>query len=69
MYRGFVFAQDAIADFVRSLESADKVAFYSYSRDLSRSAPLTPTGRRFCGAFAPPSPATTLRFITASANH
>src|ERR1700689_4779305 len=42
MYRGFVFAQDAIADFVRSLESANKVAFYSYSRDLSRSAPLTP---------------------------
>jgi Ca-activated chloride channel family protein len=42
MYRGFVFAQDAIADFVRSLENADKVAFYSYSRDLSRSAPLTP---------------------------
>jgi len=42
MYRGFVFAQDAIADFVRSLESADKVAFYSYSRDLSRSALLTP---------------------------
>jgi Ca-activated chloride channel homolog len=42
MYRGFVFAQDAIADFVRSLESADKVAFYSYSRDLSRSAALTP---------------------------
>jgi len=41
MYRGFVFAQDAIADFVRSLEGADKVAFYSYSRDLSRSAPLT----------------------------
>ncbi len=41
MYRGFVFAQDAIADFVRSLESADDVAFYSYSRDLSRAAPLT----------------------------
>jgi Ca-activated chloride channel homolog len=41
MYRGFVFAQDAIADFVRSLESADKIAFYSYSRDLSRSTPLT----------------------------
>jgi Ca-activated chloride channel family protein len=34
MYRGFVFAQDAIANFVRSLETADKVAFYSYSRDL-----------------------------------
>src|SRR5215469_2564905 len=41
MYRGFVFAQDAIADFVRSLETADKVAFYSYSRDLSRAARLT----------------------------
>ena len=41
MYRGFVFAQDAIADFVRSLETADKVAFYSYSRDLSRAAQLT----------------------------
>ena len=41
MYRGFVFAQDAIAGFVRSLESASKVAFYSYSRDLSRGSPLT----------------------------
>jgi Ca-activated chloride channel homolog len=41
MYRGFVFAQDAIVDFVRSLESADKIAFYSYSRDLTRAAPLT----------------------------
>ena len=41
MYRGFVFAQDAIADFVRSLENADKVAFYSYSRNLSREASLT----------------------------
>lgn len=41
MYRGFVFAQDAIADFIRSLESADRIAFYSYSRDLSRAARLT----------------------------
>jgi len=41
MYRGFVYAQDAIADFVRSLESADKIALYSYSRDLTRAAPLT----------------------------
>src|SRR5215470_2792104 len=41
MYRGFVFAQDAIADFVRSLEHADRVAFYSYSRDLSRATMLT----------------------------
>ena len=41
MYRGFVFAQDSIADFIRSLEGVGKVAFYSYSRDLSRAVPLT----------------------------
>jgi len=41
MYRGFVFAQDAISDFIRSLETVDRVAFYSYSRDLSRAAVLT----------------------------
>ena len=41
MYRGFVFAQDAITEFVRSLETADKIAFYSYSRNLSRAASLT----------------------------
>ena len=41
MYRGFVFAQDAIADFVRSLEGADEIAFYSYSRDLLRASRLT----------------------------
>ena len=41
MYRGFVFAQDAISDFVRALGGADKIAFYSYSRDLSRAAMLT----------------------------
>jgi Ca-activated chloride channel family protein len=41
MYRGFVFAQDAITEFIRSLGSADKIAFYSYSRDLSRLAALT----------------------------
>jgi VWFA-related protein len=42
MYRGFIFAQDAIAGFVRSLQGASKVAFYSYSRDLSRATSLTP---------------------------
>jgi Ca-activated chloride channel homolog len=42
MYRGFVFAQDSIADFVRSLEGVNKVALYAYSRDLSRVATLTP---------------------------
>jgi len=41
MYRGFVFAQDAISDFVRSLDDASKIAFYSYSRDLSRATLLT----------------------------
>ncbi len=42
MYRGFVFAQDAIADFIRSLEGVSKVALYSYSRDLSKVTALTP---------------------------
>jgi len=41
MYRSFVFAQDAIAEFVRSLNTSDRLAFYSYSRDLSRDALLT----------------------------
>jgi len=42
MYHGFVFAQDAIADFIRSLEGVSQVALYSYSRDLSRVTALTP---------------------------
>jgi len=41
MYRGFVYAQDAISDFVRSMDTASQIAFYSYSRDLSRAAVLT----------------------------
>jgi hypothetical protein len=41
MYRSFVFAQDAIADFVRAMPDANKIAFYSYSRDLSRATSLT----------------------------
>lgn len=41
MYRGFVYAQDAIADFVQSLQGPDRVALYSYSRDLYRAADLT----------------------------
>ncbi|MBZ5514937.1 MAG: VWA domain-containing protein [Acidobacteriia bacterium] len=36
MYRGFVFAQDAIAQFIKSLDHPDRVAFYSYSRDFAR---------------------------------
>src|SRR5579871_2507747 len=41
MYRSFVFAQDAITDFVRSMDDASKIAFYSYCRDLSRAIQLT----------------------------
>ena len=39
--RGFVYAQDSIAEFVRSLQNPYRVAFYSYSRDFYRAASLT----------------------------
>jgi VWFA-related protein len=41
MYRGFVYAEDAIADFVRGLDRADSIAIYTFSRNLNRIAPLT----------------------------
>jgi Ca-activated chloride channel homolog len=41
MYRGFVYASDAIADFVRGLDRADSVAVYTYSRNLSRASGLS----------------------------
>ena len=41
MYRGFVYASDAIADFVRGLDRADSVAVYTFSRNLTRAADLT----------------------------
>jgi VWFA-related protein len=41
MYRGFVYAEDAIADFVRGLDRADSVAIYTFSRNLSRAALVT----------------------------
>jgi Ca-activated chloride channel homolog len=41
MYRGFVYAEDAIADFVRGLDRADSVAVYTFSRNLSRASILT----------------------------
>jgi VWFA-related protein len=41
MYRGFVYAEDAIADFVRGLDRADSVAIYTFSRNLSRPGPLS----------------------------
>jgi VWFA-related protein len=41
MYRGFVYASDAIADFIRGLDRADSVAVYTFSRNLSRAASLS----------------------------
>jgi VWFA-related protein len=41
MYRGFALAQDAIAEFVRSFDTSERLAFYAYSRDLYRGATLT----------------------------
>ena len=41
MYRGFVYASDAIADFVRGLDRADSVAVYTFSRNMSRASDLT----------------------------
>jgi VWFA-related protein len=41
MYKSFVYASDAIADFIRGLDRADSVAVYTYSRNLSRAAELT----------------------------
>ncbi len=41
MYRGFVYASDAIADFVRGLDRADSVAVYTFSRNLTRAAPVS----------------------------
>lgn len=40
MYKTFVYASDAIADFIRGLDRADSVAVYSYSRNLTRAATL-----------------------------
>jgi len=41
MYRGFVYASDAIAEFVRGLDRADSIAVYTFSRNLNRAANLT----------------------------
>jgi VWFA-related protein len=41
MYRTFPYVCDAIADFIRRLDPADSVAIYTFSRNLSRAAPLT----------------------------
>jgi VWFA-related protein len=41
MYKGFSYASDAIAEFVRHLDREDSVAVYSFSRNLFRAATLT----------------------------
>jgi len=41
MYRSLVYAEDAIADFIRGLDQADSVAVYSFSRNLTRPASLS----------------------------
>src|SRR5215469_18015463 len=41
MYRGFVYASDAIADFIRGLDRADFIAVYTFSRNISRAVLLT----------------------------
>ncbi len=40
MYRTFVYASDAIADFIRGLDRADSVAVYTYSRNMTRASAL-----------------------------
>jgi VWFA-related protein len=40
MYRGFVYASDSIADFIRGLDRTDSIAVYTYSRNLNRAVPL-----------------------------
>ncbi len=41
MYRGFVYAEDAIGDFIRGLDKADSVAVYTFSRNLTRASSLS----------------------------
>ena len=41
MYKSFVYAEDAIQDFLRGLDRSASVAVYTFSRNLSRAAALT----------------------------
>jgi VWFA-related protein len=41
MYAMFPYVYDSIAEFVRRLDPADSIAIYTFSRNLSRAAPLT----------------------------
>src|SRR5579883_992224 len=50
MYQGFVYAEDAIADFIRRLPPNDPVAIYGFSRNVTRLTP--PTRDRFADMVA-----------------
>ena len=65
MYRGFVYASDAIADFIRGLDRADSVAVYTYSRNLSATLLWAMSATTPSSACATPSPATIRRSTTA----
>lgn len=41
MYREFVYAEDAIATFIRGMDKEDSVALYTFSRNMTRAAALT----------------------------
>jgi Ca-activated chloride channel homolog len=41
MYSGFAYARDAIADFIRSVDSRHSLAVYTFSRNIARITPLT----------------------------
>lgn len=41
MYRSLPYVCDSIADFIRSLNPADSIGIYTFSRNLIRTAPLT----------------------------
>lgn len=41
MYNSFVYAEDAIANFIRGVDKNDAVAVYSFSRNMVRQASLT----------------------------
>ena len=43
MYRSFVFAQDAIADFIRSMDGSSRIAFYPIAAIFSAQRHLFPT--------------------------
>lgn len=41
MYRNFVYAEEAITDFIRGIDDADSIAVYTFSRNLTRASILS----------------------------